>query len=138
MNKEIITIYLPNSPSKIHSTKTIKATKILYSYGGGMGGASKYIYCTEYSEYDGMYICSTIEGLTIKLNKRFVVLIEDGIILEHVTDSLDYINYKQIEYKKYLIYRYFWIPINCDYNLSDKTGRSPEKIYFIEETERYE
>lgn len=105
-----ITFGLPVSPSTRLSQKEIKVTKILISYGGGMGGANETHYAKKVVQSEGNVKITTFDGRTIDINPRFIVYKEPCRILEIVTDVTAHTNYHGYKVKKEILTEYVEIP----------------------------
>ena len=68
-----LTFGLTCTPSLIMNTKEIKATKILISFGGGMGGASQKLYAIKSTKKGDYLKVELIDGTTREINPRFIV-----------------------------------------------------------------
>ena len=78
--KHIIKIGTPVSPAKITYASEIACTKILISYGGGMGGSREYIYTTDNITDDMLkkdkFTCHNFDGSECTVFTRFIVKVE--------------------------------------------------------------
>jgi hypothetical protein len=73
MLKKKIIIGLPCTPSKYVSHKVVDCTRVLISYGGGMGGANKTYYAENIELKDGMLVLSLVKGSVVEVNPTFLV-----------------------------------------------------------------
>ena len=89
-------ISAPCSPSTRIDSKSIEVTKIIITFGGGMGGSSQTFYANRVDKIpDGMLSVETINGRVLELNPRYVVSKEKTIILKVVTDTTKHSNYHE-------------------------------------------
>ena len=80
----------PCSPSNNISHETIKATEILVTWGGGMGGSSKRYYALS---KNGKNEFKLLDGDTIKINQEYIVHEKKVTIIKVVTDITAHSNY---------------------------------------------
>jgi len=76
------------TPATMVDTQELGATEILISYGGGMGGANQTIYALDYKldKDNSLYNIEVLDGTTTKINKDFIVKIQDKTIIRTETD----------------------------------------------------
>lgn len=79
-----IKISRPCTPSTVLETKEIKATEVLVSWGGGLGGASKKYYSISENNNDYEILP---HGEFIELNPNFIVHKKDVKIVKMVTKT---------------------------------------------------
>lgn len=79
-DKHITKIGTPVSPAKITYASEITCTKILITYGGGMGGAREYIYTTDNITDDMLkkdnFTYHTFDGAKCTVFTKFIVKVE--------------------------------------------------------------
>jgi hypothetical protein len=113
---EKLKIGLPCSPSKRISVETIKATEILVSYGGGLGGTSKTYYFTE--KNSDTY--TLVNGEVIRLNSNFIVMEKPIVLVKQITDTTNHSNYRSTKYKKTILTEYYKLKYEQDFEILDK------------------
>jgi hypothetical protein len=109
--KNKIIIGLPCSPSFLSiPTQIIQATSFLVSYGGGIGGANKTYYATDYyaePEINGFYQLTLIDGSKVSINPRFVVETQKVNLIKITTDTTPHSNYYSIICKQSISIEWF-------------------------------
>lgn len=124
-------IGLPCSPATMLTTAKAKATEIIVTYGGGMGGTNE----TYYAQYqrpgatDNEIVIRDISGREITLNRRYIVRTEPVTILEVVTDITAHTNYGQKVCSKDILHEFFAFRANEEVTISktEFTGRYESK-----------
>jgi len=97
------------SPSKILSIDEIKVTRVLISYGGGMGGSKETFYVTNIDKMADSNLGLTLfNDRVIIQNPTFIVNKEEIKLIKVVTDSTAHTNYNDKKCKKSIITQYFW------------------------------
>jgi len=90
MEQKKIIIGCPHSPLKRIATEEIPVTKVLITYGGGMGGSSGTYYATRRSDISDKKIkILTIDGRIIDIGTNFIVTEEDVIIVKNQYERPD-------------------------------------------------
>ena len=89
--KSTYEIGYPCSPSQNISQDRIKATEILVTWGGGMGGASKRYYALKKNGNE----LHLLNGDIIKLNPNFIVHEKEVNIVKVVTDTTEHSNFRK-------------------------------------------
>jgi hypothetical protein len=114
--KNKIIIGLPCSPSFLSiPTQIIQATSFLVSYGGGIGGANKTYYATDYyaeQAINGFYQLTLIDGSKVSINPRFVVETQKVNLIKITTDTTPHSNYYSIICKQSISIE--WIKLEDD------------------------
>jgi len=109
--KNKLIIGLPCSPSFLSiPTQIIQATSFLVSYGGGIGGANKTYYATDYyaePEINGFIILFLIDGSKVSINPRFVVETQKVNLIKITTDTTPHSNYYSIICKQSISIEWF-------------------------------
>jgi hypothetical protein len=109
--KNKIIIGLPCSPSFLSiPTQIIQATSFLVSYGGGIGGANKTYYATDYyaePEINGFYQLTLIDGSKVSINPRFIVETQKVNLIKITTDTTPHSNYYSIICKQSISIEWF-------------------------------
>lgn len=91
-----VEIGMPCSPSYMVSSETLKVKKVLVSYGGGMGGASKTYFCTEVYEpkpAESMRVLTLLTGEIVHVNGKYIVEIKNRDVVKLVTNITGHKNY---------------------------------------------
>ena len=94
--KNKLIIGLPCSPSFLSiPTEIVKTTSFLISYGGGMGGANKTYYATDYTvdAINGFYQLTLIDGSKVSINPRFLVEKQIVNLIKITTDTTQHSNF---------------------------------------------
>ena len=94
--KNKLIIGLPCSPSFLSiPTEIIQTTSFLISYGGGMGGANKTYYATDYTvdAINGFYQLTLIDGSKVSINPRFLVEKQIVNLIKITTDTTQHSNF---------------------------------------------
>ena len=114
--KNKLIIGLPCSPSFLSiPTQIIQATSFLVSYGGGIGGANKTYYATDYyaePEINGFYQLTLIDGSKVSINPRFIVEKQVVNLIKITTDTTPHSNYYSIICKQSISIE--WIKLEED------------------------
>jgi hypothetical protein len=105
--KKVIEIGWPCSPSTNIQLKLINATEVLYTYGGGMGGASKDKY-------------KDLTGELMYINPDYIVTKREVQLVKQVTDAKAHRNYREKKVKSCIITRYILLPYRAEYKLVNK------------------
>ena len=111
-----IKIRKPCSPSTVKEFKEIKATEILVSWGGGMGGASKSYYATE---VNGDELTLLPHGEKITINPKFIVHSKSVTFVKLVTDVTAHRNYSERTCKSSISTHYNLIPFGREYYIDE-------------------
>jgi len=106
-------IGLSCSPSKRISSDNFKATEILISYGGGMGGANKTFYVI--NKNGNQY--TLISGEVIILNPNFIVMERQVELVEQVIDTTAHSNYSTKTCEQSILTEYYKLEYRQDYAL---------------------
>ena len=114
--KKVIEIGWPCSPSTNIQLKLISATEVLYTYGGGMGGASVKLYATDI--YKDKY--KDITGELIYINPDYIVTKREVQLVKQVTDAKAHRNYREEKVKSCIITRYILLPYQAEHKLVNK------------------
>ncbi len=109
---KVIEIGAPRSPSKHMETTTGTITKLLVTYGGGMGGVNKTYYATKIKKTEGLWCLSLIEGYDIEINPHYLVEKECGKYAKIVYDITDHANYNNRVCNKSISIEYFFLHSN--------------------------
>jgi hypothetical protein len=91
-------------------TQIIQATSFLVSYGGGIGGANKTYYATDYyaePEINGFYQLTLIDGSKVSINPRFIVETQKVNLIKITTDTTPHSNYYSIICKQSISIEWF-------------------------------
>ena len=101
-------LYCHSAPSVLVSATAMGVTKVLISYGGGMGGSHKTYYCTDFQlkKSNGMYVAKLIEGEIIQINPSYVVEIKTRVLVKFVTDKTAHANYHDVKFKSSILTEY--------------------------------
>jgi len=119
--KNIIEIGLPCSPSKKELINRIVTTKIVISYGGGVGGSSQTLYAKKIEKNGIFYNVELIDGTKEEINENFIVKkVPDVTILECVFDITAHLNYHSKTVKKAKKVMYFKLNHDEDYLFVNK------------------
>jgi hypothetical protein len=114
--KNKLIIGLPCSPSFLSiPTEIIQTTSFLVSYGGGIGGANKTYYATDYyaePEINGFYQLTLIDGSKVSINPRFIVEKQVVNLIKITTDTTPHSNYYSIICKQSISIE--WIKLEED------------------------
>jgi len=109
-------IGLPCSPSKRIESEEIKATEIIITYGGGMGGANKKYYATEVVDNT----LTLITGEVVKINPRYVVTERNVTLVKQVIDTTEHSNYHSHTCSKSIVTEYHLLEYGEEYKITDK------------------
>jgi hypothetical protein len=107
---KIIKIGVSCTPnSYIVSHEIIKSKKLLVSYGGGVGGISKFYFCTKVVEMNNpsMLAITLLDGEYFELNPAFVVETKDRDIVKVVSNVTGHRNYNKKIYREVIETEYF-------------------------------
>ena len=110
------------SPAEHFYSKTYIITRFIISYGGGMGGTNKTLYCTKYVLNDkGFFNLTLLNGEKETINSKYVVSYKDVKVIEVVTDITEHINYREhVTDKTVLKHNLYMLPyIKDTYTLVD-------------------
>ena len=110
----------PCSPSKKISDEVLELVKIRYSFGGGMGGASKTIYAKtmERCTIDDMfYVAILPSGEKIRIGREFIVDFNDVSIVKLVTDTTAHSNYNKTTVNKSILTEMYLLKFGQKYEL---------------------
>jgi|JFJP01.1.fsa_nt_gi hypothetical protein len=107
-------IGLKFSPATLLSATAIGVTKVLVTYGGGMGGSHKTYYCTDFQlkKSNGMYVAKLTNGEVIEINPRYVVEIKTRTLVKVITDKTAHANYHNPTVKTSLLVEYIELEHN--------------------------
>ncbi|MHA2084719.1 MAG: hypothetical protein ACXABD_13260 [Candidatus Thorarchaeota archaeon] len=114
--KKVIEIGWPCSPSTNIQLKLVNATEVLYTYGGGMGGASVKLYATDTS--GDKY--TDLTGEVRYINPDYIVTKREVQLVKQVTDAKAHRNYREKKVKSCIITRYILLPYRAEYKLVNK------------------
>jgi hypothetical protein len=105
-----IRIGVPCSPAYMVSNETLKAKKVLVTYGGSIGGNSKTYYCTSILEKNNpfvpMYRLTLLTGEIIDVNPKFIVEMMDRDIVKLVSNVTGHRNYSSKVCSKAILTEY--------------------------------
>ena len=130
---EKMKIGLSCSPSKILSHEKMSVTKVLLTYGGGMGGASETHYCTDVLErvtdtpvsYTRL---TTIKGEVIEVNPRYIVKKTKVNLVKMVDDSTAHANYYAPKVKKSISINFIELQQGQDYEVDSTSYESRKNV----------
>ena len=109
MEKRIISIGKTCSPSKILTTESIPAERILISYGGGVGGWNESHYAIQIVEESDSLIITNAKQVVTTIYKRFIVLREKCTLFKVTTDITEHTNYHSFKCKKNIVTNFYHI-----------------------------
>jgi len=104
-----IKIGVPCSPAYMVSNETLKAKKVLVTYGGSIGGNNKIYYCTDIiklKDSSGMYRLTLLTGEIIDVNPKFIVEMVDRNIVKLVSNVTGHRNYNSKVCSKAILTEY--------------------------------
>ena len=114
-------IGLPVSPAKHLDTTSKMVTKILITFGGGMGGSNKTYYATKMEKLNENEVeLSLYDGEVIIINPTFIVERKEVQLIHNAVDSTDHTNYYQIKVKKSITNRFIVIGKTDTFSLSNE------------------
>jgi hypothetical protein len=119
------------SPSTIISTETIEdCTAVLFSYGGGMGGANETYYCTKVDREKGSeFLTLTLyNGEVIQLNLKNVVTLRKFTLFIVVANALAWSNYHKTKYNRYIVTEYYRIGFDEEVEFLPNSSNVSENI----------
>lgn len=120
--KKRIEIGKPCSPSTILGTEEIKATKVVISYGGGMGGSSRTLYAKKIKKVeDNFYKLTLIDDKIEEVGINFVVSKRAKTILKLSVDRTAHANYHKHTCNKQISVQYFEFDSDEEYTIVDKS-----------------
>jgi hypothetical protein len=130
MTNKTIKIGLPCTPSRILSHEKVETSKVLISYGGGMGGASQKHYCTDVLERDkGMWRLTLLSGEMIEVNPAFIVSVEPRTLVKVVSDTTAHANYHSKVCKERILTEYIGLQFGEDYVITNEyTNREDNRL----------
>jgi hypothetical protein len=136
--KNKLIIGLPCSPSFLSiPTQIIQATSFLVSYGGGIGGANKTYYATDYyaePEINGFYQLTLIDGSKVSINPRFIVETQKVNLIKITTDTTPHSNYHTIKCKKSLSIEWFKLEDDEEFEWKAEYKTRDEKRLVLKKT----
>lgn len=100
-------IGFPTGRALLVSHKEIDATRIMQSFGGGMGGATETFYATTVATFNDFIRITNIDGRIIELYKQFIVQKEPVTLLYLVTNNSANYNYGKDTNDKVIQHQYF-------------------------------
>ena len=118
------------SPSHIVDKSLIDATKIVTSFGGGMGGSNKTYYATDidYSRKPLELVITDVSGRVFTLGYNFIVSQENVQLLKLVHNTTAHQNYREKKFKKYIVTQYSVIYTDDKYEiLNEYLGHSDNR-----------
>jgi len=120
------------SPSRMLSSKEVNATKILISYGGGMGGANKTYYCNSIvrgSDLTDNFTLNLISGEVKEINPNFIVEISAVKLVILVIDVTEHTYYNPEKASKCIRTVITELKFNQDYEISEtKSSTNSEQV----------
>ena len=133
--KNKLIIGLPCSPSFLSiPTQIIQATSFLVSYGGGIGGANKTYYATDYyaeQAINGFYQLTLIDGSKVNINPRFVVEKQVVNLIKITTDTTPHSNYHTIKCKQSISIEWFKLEDDEEFEWkADYKTRDEKRLVF--------
>jgi hypothetical protein len=122
----------PCQPSEHLNFGEIKATEILVSWGGGMGGANKTYYTTKNNGGD----YTLLDGSVITLNPEFIVHKKKVKLVKMVTDTTKHTNYHEDNSIKTVVTEIFKLEHGQEY-IVDYNGmaKKSDAVIFRDYTE---
>jgi len=119
MNNKTIKIGLSCSPSRILSHEKIETSKILVSYGGGMGGANEKHYCTKVVRDEKLWKLTLLTGEVIEVNPEFIVEVAPRTLVKVVSDITEHRNYHSKTCKLAIETEYIGLHFGEDYAIAN-------------------
>lgn len=136
MKKTNYVIGVPCSPAKPMGATIQNVTRILMSFGGGMGGSTKTYYATKVIGInDREIVIKTFNGQDLTINPRFIVESEVMNLVKVVTDTLPWKNYNNTTFKKHITTEYILIGPNDTYSISTNLTHRHDAKFKVIETE---
>ena len=131
---EKIKIGLVCSPSRIMSHQKFSVTKVLITYGGGMGGVTETFHCTDVLERvtdaDVSFTrLQLVSGEVIEINPRFIVKKSIVNVVKMVSDTTAHANYYAKKYKQYIQTHIFELSFGEDYEIVESADTKLHVIY---------
>jgi hypothetical protein len=131
--KNKLIIGLPCSPSFLSiPTEIIQTTSFLISYGGGMGGANKTYYATDYyaePEINGFYELTLIDGTKVNVNPRFLVEKQIVNLIKITTDTTEHSNFYSKTCNQSIVIEWFKLEEDEEFEWkADFTSRDEKRL----------
>ena len=108
---KVIEIGLPCTPAKHIRATLLKTIKLLVTYGGGMGGASRVLHCTKMDVTDeSFYTVTLLTGETRRINPAYIVEESYPEVIEVLTDITEHVNHRSKECERAYQTRFIELP----------------------------